>query len=241
MKRHVSLVVIPIDDLTSQVIKENYIRPSIQWEKPPIWKQGFYVFVNVGEKEVNLHIESQLYQSQNLHISLEEGNVKKIRLVPSELYGNIGDCLIIRGTGTPGETVGVYSEHSSQHFKLLRDYHKGEQLGIFNCSELDLSGRKLFIKGREKNWTVTLGELSEEQDSQYQVKEIDMQQESERIRKVEATVYLYYETKVRENGTFYLLMPKGKESEFPAKLCYQGEEREMIIENEEYFIDLDRK
>lgn len=243
MKRHVSLVVVPIDDVTSQVISGNYIRPFIDWEKEAIWKPGYYVFMDVGQKEPMIQIESRLYQSQNVLVSLDEEKTKivKVHMAPSELYRKAVSYQIVRGTGRPGETVGVYSEYCIQHFKLLKDFHRGEQIGIYNSTGLELSGRKLWIKGREKNWFLRLGELSEEADGWYEVRQMDLE-EKESIRKVEATVFLVYETTIREDGSFYLLIPRGEEKEYQAVICYQEKETKIsFLAEEENDIELEEE
>ncbi|SET16420.1 hypothetical protein [[Clostridium] polysaccharolyticum] len=239
MKSRVSLVMIPIDSVTNQVITGNYIRPWIQWERDAMWKQGAYVFADMKQSEAVLHLESKLYQNQDIpiKIDLDRVNYMKILFGPSRLYQKPESYITVRGTGTKGETVSIYSEMCSQSFRLLQDYKKGGLFGIHNAGRLDFSGRKFYLKGREKNGFITLGEQSEEDEKQYQVKHIS-DEALESIRKFDGAIYLVYETKILEDGSFFMYLPKGNEEPYHAKLIYMGEEKNIVLQ-QDTFLKLD--
>lgn len=229
IKSHVSLVIVPIDDITNQVIEENRIKPWIEWEKAAMWKPGFYLFLNVTQTEFILHLESRHYQGQDISIFLEKGKtqIMKVRMVPSEQYPNKNAFVEISGTGKKGEIVSIYSMETLQSYKLLKEYQPGENLGIYNSDILDLSGKKIWMREREKEWFIRLGEESEKEEREYLVEGI-----LEPVKRSEAVIYLIYETKVREDGSFYLLFPKGKQEEILAVLGYRGYEQEIHLKSE---------
>ena len=236
MKRHVSLVLIPIDDYTNQVINGNYLKPWIEWENEAIWKQGFYIFMDMKQEEVILHVESQLYQSQTiaLKLNVKETRIIKLRLVPSEKYAKGNACIAISGKAKEGSKILFYSDEIRQSYKLLKDYEPGNPIGIFHPEAMDLSGKKIWIKGRDKSYPATLGERLEEEENCYEIEAL-----SEKIRKVEADIFLAYEATVRENGTFYLLFPAGKEKEFHGIMKYGETSQQILLKAEEdNFFDL---
>lgn len=226
MKRHVSLVLLPIDDYTNEVIKGNYIKPWIEWEHAPIWKQGFYIFTDMKQEKVLLHVDSQLYQNQTISISLDTSSARviKLRLVPSEKYAMGNNSVVIRGIGEVGQKAAFYSEEIRQCYKLLKDYEPGTKISIFHPNGLDLSGKTVWLKGREKRYLATLGEQQEDEENCYEITRVP-----EKLRKAETDIYLVYETVVREDGTFYLLFPQSKEIEFHGIMEYQKISQPIVL------------
>jgi len=227
MKRHVSLVLIPLDDYTRQVITGNYIKPWVECENEPLWKPGYYIFMDMKQKKFMLHVESHLYQEQTLCVMLEEGKTKvlKLKLVPSEKYAVRKDAVVVCGIAQPGKYLDIYSDEIKQRYKLLKDYKSGEKIGIYHPKEKDLSGKRIWIKGRKESFRTVLGEQSDEENYY----EIDGP--STKLRKVETDIFLGYNTIVRENGTFYLLFPVGKEAVFQAVLLYEEKKIEVTLQS----------
>lgn len=249
MKRNVSLVLVPIDDLTSKVITKNHITPWIEWEKPPIWKQGVYVFTDIRQTEFTVHIESGRYQAMAYPVTLELGHMKeiKIRLTPSCLLPENGLAATIRGTGTPGETVSFYSESRNQGYRLARDYKPGELMLLYHGETLDFSGKKAVLRDKNKEVFLQMGAKSEENGMEYPISILELEDisrdkktEMQEFRKVESILSLVYETTVLKDGTFMLYVPMVPNDSCPVKLYYKGKFQEVMLKQDN-LLELDSK
>lgn len=231
MKRHVALVIVPIDDFTNQVITENYLEFSIPYEKAPVWKPGFYVFSDIKQKEIIISIKSKLYQSQECSLTLEPANtiIMKVRMVPGEKYAYSKEGISVQGRGETGKVVRIYSTQFRKSYKLSADYIQNKRVSIAHPAEIDFTGKILGMKTREEEWFIQLGTLSEE-ENQYEITFLSQQEPNRTLRKMEVNLYPVYETKCREDGTFYLLLPKGEGEKLHAKLNYEGKEREIVLD-----------
>ena len=228
MKYHVSLVIVPIDDFTNRVITKNELKFSAKGEKPAIWKQGFYIFLDLQQTEITLQVESKCYQKQEIHMSIEgrETKILKLRMIPNERYRTNGSCTVVTGRGIPEEVVTFYSDELGQSFRLSKEYRRESFLEIYHAAGLDFTGKMVWIKGREQDWFVTLGELSEEVDNQYEIAPLQ-----DDIRKLEASLYLVHETKCSADGSFYLLLPNGKSEEFRGRFVCGEKELDILLHN----------
>lgn len=230
MKRHVALVIVPIDDFTNQVITGNYLEFCIPYEKAPVWKPGFYVFSDVKQKELTISIKSKLYQSQELFLALDPTDtaIVKVRMVPSEKYAYQDGGVAIQGRGKAGETVKVYSDEILKSYKLLADYTLDKRLSVSHPTEVDFTGKILWMKSREEEWFIQIGTLSEE-ENKYEITFLSEHEPDRNLRKMEVNLYPVYEAKCRADGTFYMIFPKGESDELHAKLNYEGKEQDITL------------
>lgn len=174
MINRVSFVVILIDDFTNKVIQDKSINMFLQGlNVKPIKKQdGFFVFTNINEINVNLTINSYSYNTTKLTIDTSKLNhlnpVIKVRLKPSCKYNFPINTTCIRGKGKPNTTIAIIQNCKNNIFKLLDDsMKKASILKIYNPLNIDLEGKSFIItekgsKVREKLNIVEFNEVTQE-------------------------------------------------------------------------------
>lgn len=228
MVRHICLVLIPIDDFTNRMIREDLIKPWVDGEKPPIYKEGFYIFTDMVEKEFTIRIGSVLYQSQTIVVQLmdKETKIIKVRLVPAERYPSRKPAVAVSGKGIKGDSVFIYTRESKKFYKLSRDYRRGENIEISHEEDLDLSGKKVLIVNKGNEFVLRLGEKSVTDDGY----EVETLQES--LFRGETKIYLIYEAEVREDGTFYILLPSEGKAPVGGILSYREKKIEVTLDCE---------
>lgn len=231
-KRQVSLVIIPVDEITNQVITENTIKPWIEYEREPVWKPGFYVYTDLKQEQFTLHIASKQYIEQNIPLQCVSGKtvIQRIRLMPSMRYPFPDNFTVIRGTGKPGELIGAVHEDSVQQYRLQKDYEPEGLLQILHSEWLDFTGKKVLIQTASERILATLGECQEDPEFAYPIYS-DQGQLSKKLRRQETRIFPVFETRVCEDGTFFLPVPYGKMPESSITLWYQGREWKTGIKN----------
>ncbi len=149
--RHVSLVVLLIDDLTGKNITGSNARVWIENEKPPIKKNdGFNVFLDLPEGDYEIKAEGGFYSRSSVPCRVDDGKYQMItvRLTPNAMYPVPPDCVRIEGTAEPDQTVIVYSQDRNMAYKLLSDAKKGtDTIGIYHDDSINIEGKLLKIIG----------------------------------------------------------------------------------------------
>lgn len=235
MERNVSLVLVLIDDLTGKRIMENCTKVWIEWEKPPVFGKGFYVFMDIKNPHCILHMESRQYQSKVCEVSLLEKEIKvmKIRMEPSYQYPYKEDAVMVRGTGSPGETVSIASQEKSGLYRLARTYKTGETIQIRHGEQFDYSGKKAVLRNKEDTVIIQLANQSEESITEYFADILSGgKQDSEmEFQKVNTTISFLYETTVGEDGTFTRAMPGKRNSSCQILLGYKEKFQTVTIQD----------
>ena len=137
---------------------------------------------------------------------------------------------ILRGTGKPGEIIRAVNEQGVQQFRLQKDYVPDGLLSIAHSEWLDFSGKKVMIKTGSENIMATLGECQEAQEFSYPVT-IDDKKLDKKLTRRETSIIPVFETRVCEDGSFYLPVPFGEMQESTISLWYQGKEWKTKITN----------
>lgn len=227
-----SLVLIPVDEITNQVITKNTIKPSIEYEREPVWKPGFYVFTDLRQEQFTLHIQSKLYMEQHIPLQCLSGKtvIQRIRLMPSARYSFPDNFTAIRGIGKPGALIRAVNEDGVQQYRLQRDYEPEGLLQILHSDWLDFSGKRVLIQTASEKILATLGECQEDHEFAYPVY-TEQGQLNQKLRRQETRIFPVFETRVCEDGRFYLPVPYGKIPEASITLWYQGREWKTEIKN----------
>lgn len=247
MERSVSLILILIDDLTGRRILQSFVKPWIDWEKAPVWKKGYYIFTDLKQSQCLLHLESRQYVSEVYPVSLLQKQVKemKIRMKPSDQYPYTEDVVVVRGTGTPGERVSMSSQENRFLYRLSRNYKQGETIQVSHGEQFDFSGKKAVLQNRNTFAFIQMGNLSEEKGMVYPVHILSkgkMEKESKLLefQKINTTVSFLYETTIRDDGTFRLVMPGKRNSICPVMLYYKEKFQSVMAEEGRlYHLDSD--
>ena len=226
MVNRVSFVVIPIDDFTNKVILDKSINMFVSGlNVKPIKKQdGFFVFTNIDEMNIDLTINSYSYNTSKLTIDTIELNhlnpIIKVRLKPNDKYNFPNNTTCIRGKGKPNTTIVIIQNNKNNIFKLFDDSIKESLiLKIYNPLNIDLVEKSFIIsvKGsipREKFNIIEFNEITQEYILDRHLKE-DYKKEI-----CEISIIDYID--ISEDGIFFL----------PLKNVTK-EQNEVVIETQE--------
>ena len=204
LKKTVSLVILPIDDFTDQIITDAKLRMYIQEsQKPSIRKaDGYHVFCDLDGEEVHICMEGPLYQKQILRLPLDgETQIFQVRLLPGATYPIPAGSTCLRGTLKPGSRFLLFFPEQKRSFKLLYDYdpqNRNRELSLFQPARSCLDGKLLCIRNK--------GEQMEFFRVEMQKGEVCRLEEplSGIYKKIGTSVYPVYEAFAKEDGSLYL-------------------------------------
>ena len=120
IRRRVSLVVQPIDDVTDQPVVKSGIHIWIGGEPLPIRKtEGYYIFTDLCREQAVLSMEGDGYETRHLAITLRENGADwqllRPRLTPGKNHPLAGQTVRILGTAEPYAYIsGLWSEPMNQ-------------------------------------------------------------------------------------------------------------------------------
>ncbi|MCH5264626.1 MAG: hypothetical protein J1F02_01915 [Lachnospiraceae bacterium] len=229
----VSLVVLPVDDFTGNPITGSQVRVFIPGQKPPVIKSdGYHVFLNLQEPQVEVCCESGLYGPRREEVVLPAGAeplVIKLRLSPNASYPMPPGATCVAGRAEPGRRIRFRCADSGETYRLSREYqHTGEEkdtLCIFNPNHRELEGKTMFIQGKDgKQEYFTAAGLKEEGCRLAEPLQHD-------YKKVGTVLYPVFETYTSPKGDFFLLLGSGREGETTWLWEMEGKEglREAVL------------
>ena len=205
LKKKVSLVVLPIDDLTGRIITGSQLRVYLKDENIPSIRKpdGFHVFCDLVGSEVEICMEGPLYQKQTLKLPVGEGepDIIQVRMLPGTGYPLPQGSTIVSGVLAPGSSIRLFFPRQKRSCKLLYDYDpemQGVELSIFQPYEMSLEGRVMCICGKEKD-----REFFRISDQKGNVCILEHPL-SKPYQKTDTGVYPVFEAAAGEDGSFYL-------------------------------------
>ncbi|MEH2942044.1 hypothetical protein VSQ32_04030 [Lachnospiraceae bacterium KK002] len=88
---------------------------------------GYVLFLNVNSPEVEIEVESPVYQRRKLILKADGGKeVEEVLLYPSPAFPVKEGDTAVRGRARPGSLVRCYLEEEQRGCRLLQDYRQGE-------------------------------------------------------------------------------------------------------------------
>ncbi len=203
-KKKVSLVLLPIDGFTDQIITEPRFRVYLKESgRPSIRKDdGYHVFCGLPEGRTEICMEGPLYQSQELSLLVPSGKPKVIyvRLLPSRNYPIPKGATCVKGSLRPGGRFRLFFPDQKKSYKLSYDYNpdvQGRTLGLFLPKACRLEGKTLCIQNKEGNREF-FRIISQTED-------LELDRPLQRsYKKIGASVFPVQEASAGEDGMFYL-------------------------------------
>jgi len=223
-----SLVVRLLDDFTGEPVPGNKARVFIAGQKPPIVKDGgYYIFVNLHEKQVRLTCKGSVYQERTQEIDLArdgEDEAVVIRLLPAAQYPVPSAATCVTGRTYPGSKLLFWGGEKSG-YRLLSDCHAADNtVAIYAPRASALVGRAFFLcdkEGTQKQIIKILGEKKQ----QYQT-DTELMFD---YKKAETAAIPVYEVTADENGEFFLMLSKEQENSGEIFYRTEGEEERRLL------------
>lgn len=203
LKREVSLVILPIDDFTENVIKSPSFRMYTEdGSRQSIRKmEGYHVFCDLEGSCARICMEDPLYQKQVLEFPLGNGiQVFQIRMLPNAAYPLPAGATCIKGKIRPYGRIRLFFPEQKKNYKLLYDYEpktKNKEISIFLPEILHLEGKTLCIKNGE------IREFFRITDQKNEVCQMEHPLKNS-YKKVGTSIYPVYEVTADREGRFYL-------------------------------------
>lgn len=209
MTIQVSLVVAAVDDFNNKPISRSNLRVWIEGAGPSISKEeGYYVFVNLREPQVEVCLEGPMYHAQRIFLDNErllglQGKVLKVRMQPNRAYPIPKNTTCVQGYAQPGSCIMAYNKDYGNPFKLLYAYQKNSsEIHIFHAEDFDIEGKTFVIQTKDGSQKDVF-HVIEQIDAEKRAYLLDKPMDNE-YKKIGTVIYPVYVFEANQNGEFYL-------------------------------------
>lgn len=201
-KIQLSKAVLLRDALTGEPVSSGFRIHSLSGGKIEKKGGGHILFLNVTEPEIEIEVESPVYQSRKIFLKPDQGaELEDVLMYPSPAYPRRAGYTAVRGKATPGSVLRFHIEDERSVCRLFGGYKKGEEQISFYIKN-KMAGALWYI--RKKNETsgsyFALKNIAEDSEI-YSLKEpLDWDYQIK-----DTVIYPAQETIADENGAFYAL------------------------------------
>lgn len=206
------------------------IRVLQDGRKPAAKPGGYWMFLDMGQDEFEIEIESPIYQNKKVRLKPDQGEeVEEIFLSPSSAYPVRPGHTMIRGTAGPGTVLRFHLEEGMPEGRLIHDCKKGDlEISVFIRDTAGLR-RKWYMRDREKQ----TGEYVRIRDFSEDLQQCRLLQPLKAgYRKKDTAIYQAYECTADEDGEFCLLLDGLKARKYRLYCSYMEEGKAFCKEAE---------
>lgn len=164
---------------------------------------GYFLFLDVRNRELTIEVESPIYQSRRLSMETDDGvELSEALLYPSPSYPLRAGNTAVRGKALPGRSIKFHLEDEVFCCHLIDDYKKGEtQISFFRKRSMDSMLWHIRKKQKKTGEYFALGQA----DDDAEVFLLREPLETEYLKK-DTLIFPAQETVADENGMYYLLL-----------------------------------
>lgn len=211
IKIQLSKAVLLRDALTGEPVSSGVRIHSLSGGRIEKKSGGHILFLNVTEPEIEIEVESPVYQSRRICLKPDQGaELEDILMYPSQAYPRRAGYTAVRGKARPGSILRFHIEDEKGVCRLFSGYKKGqEQISFYTKNRIvsalwyirnkkETSGIYFALKNIAGDSEVY--DLKESLDQDYPIKD--------------TVIYPAQETITDENGEFYMLF-----QELPQEKC----------------------
>lgn len=231
IRLRLSCILLLLDDYTGMPVKKGQAAARTLCGQQGFHKElGYVVFMDTGEEEQQILIESPYYQRREISIahwdSRKEPEPFLVRLLPSRGYRIPRGASVLTGRAKPGSRVLAFVQPQKQPVRLLEDYKKGEQtISLFHKTE-ELGRTCMAVwesdpKEAEYFW---LGEMKCREKKEFYLESCPVR----KYQRAEATVCQVSSAVTEADGIYFLLLKNVPES---GGLCLVKTEEEKELKS----------
>ncbi len=206
-----SLVIQIIDDFTNRIVLDYPLHVWTEEGRKPIQKKdGYYVFLNIKEDLMHLHIDSAYFFSYEKVIYMKQLNLSepviKVRLQPNHFYPLPRGTTCIEGKIAPKTKLKVWCPTMTGYIRLMQDYRGNEDttICIFNPNQTDIEGKAFCIVEKEKEMeTFFIKKVENRKEETYLLKNSIKSD----YKKMLAKIYPILLLEADEEGNFFAPIP----------------------------------
>lgn len=200
--------------------------------KKPVKKPGgYWLFLDVGQKEFEAEITSPIYQTRRILLRADgREEAEEIFLYPSSSYPVKAGSTMVTGTVKPGIQLYFHLEEEELACRLFQDCKKGEeQLSIFMKGEADRQCRNWYIWNREQKSGEYVQIQGLTEDSEQSRLRVPLQIG---YRRKNTALYPAYECTADEEGSFFLILGRLRERTYTMHYQYMDGKKKISGECE---------
>lgn len=237
-KIHIRLSkVILLRDAFSEEIVTNGIQVRVvpSGKRPVMKPGGYWLFLDMGQEEFEIEIESAVYQRRRVRLKPDQGEeTEELFLSPSGAYPVRAGQTMLRGTAVPGTLLRFHLEEGIPEGRLIYDCREGDQeISIFMRGTSG-ARRKWYVRDKEGQD----GEYIQLRESPGEAQKCCLFAPLRRnYRKKDTSVYQAYECTADDDGQFFLLLDHLKEQNYRLYYSYMEDGKEFHGETEIEFGD----
>lgn len=232
-KIHIRLskVILLRDVFTEETVMNGVRIRILPGEGKPVRKPGgYWLFLDMGQKEFEIEIESPIYQRRRVMLKPDQGEeAEEIFLYPSGAYPVRPGHTMLRGTAGPGTVIRFHLEEGMAEGRLIHDCSRGDQEIFVFMRNGTGCGRKWYIRDREKQ-TGEYIQIRELPDESQQCSLLCPLKHD--YRKKDTVLDQAYECAADEDGRFFLLLDHLKRQKYTLYYSYIENGTEFYSETE---------
>lgn len=211
IKIQLSKAVLLRDALTGAPVSSDIWIRSLSGGRIEKKSDGHVLFLNVTGPEIEVLVESPVYQSRKICLKADQGaELEDVLMYPSPAYPRRAGYTAVRGKAEPGSILRFHIEDERNVCRLFCDYKKGEEQISFYIKNRS-AGALWYIRKKTETSGIYFAPKNMAEDSgTYYLRE-----SLNRNYQIKDTViYPAQETAADENGEFYMLL-----QELPQEKC----------------------
>lgn len=201
-KVQLSKAVLLRDALTGEPVSSGFRIHSLSGGRVEKKGGGHILFLDVTEPEIEIEVESPVYQSRKICLKPDQGaELEDVLMYPSPAYPRRAGYTAVRGKARPGSILRFHIEDEKGVCRLFGGYKKGEEQISFYIKNRRV-GALWYIRKKKETSGIYFAlknivedsevyHLREPLDQDYQIKD--------------TVIYPAQETIADENGEFYIL------------------------------------
>lgn len=240
IKIQLSKAVLLRDALTGVPVSSSIWIRSLSGGRVEKKSDGYVLFLDVTEPEIEVEVESPIYQSRKICLKADQGaELEDVLMYPSPAYPRRAGYTAVRGKARPGSILRFHIEDEKNVCRLVSDYKKGEEQISFYIKNR-IAGALWHIRKKTAKSGIyfALKNMAEDSEAYY------LREPLEQDYQIKDTViYPAQETVADENGEFYILF-----QELPQEKCLlyysydkAGKEKrgkiQIVQEKENYILE----
>ncbi len=226
-----SKVILLRDVFSEQTVTNGIqVRTSHGGRKPIVKPGGYWLFMDMGQEEFEIEIESPIYQRRRIRLKPDEGEeAEEIFLYPSNAYPVRPGHMMLQGTARPGMAIWFHLENGMPEGRLIHDCKRGDQEIAVFMREAAGARRRWYIRDKEQQMGeyLQIQEFSEESSKCVLLRPLKYD-----YRKKDTVLCRAFECMADVDGRFYLLLGHLEEQKYTLYYSYMEEGTEFCKETE---------
>ena len=212
--------------LTGRGAEAGAVRFSLpEGGKITVKEGGYYVLTGCRDQEIDVVIESPIYEKAAIHIDISESQLEihKVWLSPNNSYPGSGKYAKVRGEAAGDMEVWAVPLSQEQSVRFLKDYNAqkdGTIFPVYYVGGAYMEGRRAAAVTEGKKGKTVEFTVIEKIDEKNGTCCID-KAFSKNLKKADTSIYPAFRGRTDREGNYRILLPNDMEQAELCLICYE--------------------